>query len=412
MIFVASNASFVIWTTSGLENGLFAMLISLAMLLILKYASEEIPTAIEAGKIGAVIGLAALTRPDGAIYILSLPVILLTTFNVFNKAKFIHAGKSIFGFAGAFALTYGSYFVFRLAYFGSMHPNTYYAKGGLRPSMRNPHQLLNSLFGVDLWIPFGIIMLVLLANAYRRSKPQWRQHVALWNLVFLALIAFGLMPSDWMGEFRFATPFFVLLATTLAVEVKTLIDYAASRFNLSPSIRMTLVGVIVLPSLGFYLFEHYPRLTKFYGNPVVTFERIANTYAYPFNSYAEKLGLKDASFLVPDLGGTLYYSKLKIYDLAGLCDKTIARLHPRKQPAFYDYVFDEIKPTFIHTHGYFTSISQFDTDDRFARDYVWISEYEDTYAGKQLNRKIMSGNFIRRDALPDGENSLRLIRPE
>ena len=63
-----------------------------------------------------------------------------------------------------------------------------------------------------------------------------------------------------------------------------------------------------------------------------------------------------ASVLLPDLGGTLYNSGVRIYDLGMLGDKTIARTLRRDRPAFYDYIFEEAKPTFIHVHDTWTQL--------------------------------------------------------
>jgi len=412
LLFIASNASFVIWTTSGLENALYAALVSLTALLLLKYASEDIPVFQNAGKIGAVVGLAALTRPDGAIYVLSFPMIILTTHRITHKSRLFEALKSVLGFLSAFTLLAGTYLLFRVVYFGALYPNTYYTKGGLRPSIGHLKLLLNSLFGGNVWIPISVVLLALVANAYLRRKRMWRQRVIIWDMCLLATATYILLPNDWMGEFRFATPFFLLLATAIAVEAKAASDYLTNTYKLSSSRRALLIGALLLAMFSISISEQYPRFASFRSNPVVALRTIATEYAYPFNTYAERLGLTDASLLTPDLGGVLFYSKLKVYDLAGLCDGTIARLHPRKQPAFYNYIFDTIKPTFIHTHGYFTAISEFDTDKRFARDYVDIEQLEDKYAERQLKRKVMSGNFVRRDALPDGEKSLQLLRQE
>ena len=124
----------------------------------------------------------------------------------------------------------------------------------------------------------------------------------------------------------------------------------------------------------------------------------------------EYLGIENASLLVPDIGGTLYYSKLRIYDLAGLCDKVIARTYNTDQGAFRNYIFEETKPTFIYTHGWFTSVNKFDEDERFLSDYIAIDEYEDKYAENILKRKIMSGNYVRKDAIAGKEDILKDIQ--
>lgn len=109
--------------------------------------------------------------------------------------------------------------------------------------------------------------------------------------------------------------------------------------------------------------------------------------------------MENPSFLVPDIGGTLYYSNLRIIDLAGLCDKTIAKTRRYNLSAFHEYVFEDVKPTIIHIHGYFTAVSRLDEDERFTRDYVAIHLTDDEAARKRLGRDALSGDFVRKDAV-------------
>jgi len=131
--------------------------------------------------------------------------------------------------------------------------------------------------------------------------------------------------------------------------------------------------------------------------PTVPFIKIAKFYGYKLNDYAKLLNVKKGSFLLPDVGGALYYSNLRIYDLAGLTDKTIARTLGKNQQEFYDYVFENIKPTFIHTHGFWTYKSQFDKDERFRKDYIPIKEGVDNWILKKYGMEIYSGDYVRRD---------------
>ena len=77
------------------------------------------------------------------------------------------------------------------------------------------------------------------------------------------------------------------------------------------------------------------------------------------------MGVEKASFLLPDIGGTLFYSELVIFDLAGLTDATIARTLGRDKEALHNYIFNELKPTFIHTHEYWAVVSDLDSSPRF-----------------------------------------------
>ena len=69
------------------------------------------------------------------------------------------------------------------------------------------------------------------------------------------------------------------------------------------------------------------------------------------------------------MGGALWASELATYDLLGLTDQRIARTIGRDQPSFHDYVFDEVRPTFIKTMDFEVGFSRLEEDSRFFRDY-------------------------------------------
>jgi hypothetical protein len=114
---------------------------------------------------------------------------------------------------------------------------------------------------------------------------------------------------------------------------------------------------------------------------------------------AATLGAPESTVLIPDIGGTLYYSKLRIIDLAGLADPTIARTLGKDQAAFYDYIFDEVKPTFIHTHEYWVISAYLDGDPRFREDYLPIDEAIDLWVLQNTKLELYSGTYVRKDAV-------------
>jgi hypothetical protein len=116
--------------------------------------------------------------------------------------------------------------------------------------------------------------------------------------------------------------------------------------------------------------------------------------------------------LLPDVGGMLLWSKLRVVDLAGLCDVTLARTLFRDPEAARAYVFGERRPTFIHAADIWAKAASLEADPRFAADYVPIFAYdaaEDPPAAGHA-----SGLFVRRDALAlsDGEAVLARLRAE
>jgi hypothetical protein len=148
------------------------------------------------------------------------------------------------------------------------------------------------------------------------------------------------------------------------------------------------------------------RSIEFMHNPPVPLERTARLGGAGFNSLADTLALPEASILTPDLGGVLLDSKLRVFDLAGLCDPVIARNLSISGDVsrLHDYVFAELKPTFIHTAGTFQRIARLHQDSRFAADYVPLYE---SWDGPATWSAVWGGtpppwwgDYVRRDAAP------------
>jgi len=157
-----------------------------------------------------------------------------------------------------------------------------------------------------------------------------------------------------------------------------------------------LFSMVLALLLAGTLHQGVRRSVAFASSPAVPLEEIADSFGHRYNRVAEMLGLENASLLTPDLGGTLLYSRLTIYDLGGLCDRTIARTMGKDQSAFYDYVFMQLKPSFIHVHPHWVDLANLDGDSRFRGDYVPIREH---MIYERSGKRLESGDFIRRELL-------------
>ena len=98
----------------------------------------------------------------------------------------------------------------------------------------------------------------------------------------------------------------------------------------------------------------WPRSTRlkfgaFSRGHVVAFGEIVRQ-SEELNHVADMLGIENGSLMAGDVGGLLWTSKLKVYDLLGLTDRTVARTFNRDKPAFYEYIFGDVRPTFIKGH--------------------------------------------------------------
>jgi hypothetical protein len=406
LLLLAICSPFVIWTVSGLENPLYVFLLCLLFRLIVR-EREGGAFPLAAGAVAA--GL-ALTRPDGILFAGLYPLLTLTT----GTGRW---GR-ILKYAAVFALLLGGFLLFRWSYFGDLFPNTFYAKGGpnakvyldlvtLQPKMTaKAFELFESVAGPgNVLLP--VALLAGTAFLIGRGRFEWK-HGVLLAFAWFGALPFILLPFDWMEECRFGTPFFPFLyacAVTLAASLGEILFPDPTRRRLP-----ALVGALAAVGLSLALFAG--RSMQFAAVPTVSFQEVIERFGLRYNRYADLLGLDQGSILLPDVGGTLWVSRLRVYDLVGLTDRTIARTLEKRQEAFYDYVFDEAKPTFIHLHHYWTLQADLDHDPRFRRDYLPLFELVEPAVRERAEAPLSSGDFIRRDAIQGKERAVAAIRAD
>lgn len=226
----------------------------------------------------------------------------------------------------------------------------------------------------------------------------------------VAALVYILLPRDWWPEFRFATPFFApfyLWLLLLAERTKARL-WPAMPLRAVPLRSALLIGALLASNVAFFAV----RTRRFIAHKPVPFDIVAADFGTRFNAYASFLGMTSASILVPDVGGVLYYSNLRVYDLGGLTDKHIAQTLGRDSKSFYEYVFEDARPTFIATHESWTYAANLDADARFRRDYAPIGEWEDSWISQAHGLDMKSGDYVRREAIqnkPGAIDSLRKI---
>ena len=350
LMLVATNSSIVTWTTSGLENPL-TLLFASELLRVVSLAGYRGGSSRDLVHAGILITAAAMTRPDG-IALAAFPPLALMMFNRWDW-------RLLVPYAATIAALFGAFLTFRYATFGDWVPNTFHAKQAasfhLMQSLEATVDLLAGPFSFAVVIP---LLLVLALTQARQG--QERALVAPLCLTLVAGGVFALLPQDWMPDRRFGTAFlpaiFVLSGVVANQVVASLV-----RFGL-------LVSLILLAGLG----TTY-RLGAQYSQPTVPMALVAR-YSQMFDERAQLMKLQNGSVLMPDIGAALLSSKLRVFDLAGLIDPVIARsLHSDKK-RLHDYIFVEIRPTFIRTHGPWSEAAALDDDPRFRRDYVPIDE--------------------------------------
>jgi hypothetical protein len=417
MLFLALNTAFVVWGVSGLENALYGFeVMALAYLCVVSLdrlswrVSRRL--AILAGLLAAA---AALTRPDGIVFAALFPAAILVQ-TVRDRAFAQDIARTILTFVGALAIPVIAYKGMALVYFGSLLPNTYYAKGtpGLSRILeiiRLEDPVIDMALGL-LAGPFGFsglaigvlgVTFILCLMAKRALAPL----IFMTGATFLAFLAFLFLPNDWMPEFRFGTPFTVLFYPTIFALIWVAGDgMRQSRFYTRDFPALAIVAVLAVSSI----LAHQFRFTRFYDDPTIPFTQISERYGARYNNAAAALGVENPSILLPDVGATLFFTELEIFDLAGLTDSTVARTLWNDKPALRDYIFNDVKPTIIHTYAYSALEADLDRSEQFRQQYIPLKEAVDTIASEAAGRTIYSGDYVRRDAVENRPEALAKAR--
>jgi len=361
----AGVPSFVIWTTSGLENALFALLVvALAAVLARAAVEGRLGATRTAVVCGALAALAALSRPEGLVYAAAYPVAAVL---LVHRADLRAAARTVLISVGTFLVPVGMYLVVRLIVFGDYLPNTARAKeqGLPTPGGLNKPASLIMYAG---WLTVVLVVALVVLALQRRSRTRTAVAMILVPLA-LALSAFAFLSADWMAQYRFATPVWPLSA--LAVTL------SAARLWSSTTVRTRAVGsVAVVIALALTATGWVAAADSFRNSPTAPMCWVARSVGQRINGYADILGIRDGSLLAVDGGGTSLTTRLRFIDLSGLADTRIARLWSADDMAgLRDLVYDVERPTFFKIDSGWAegTRSGLLSDPRLPRDYTVVT---------------------------------------
>lgn len=405
LLLSSMNTSFVMWTVSGLENGLYVFLVAGYLFWICRTVRCDVVGYRVIFLGGAIAAGLALTRPEAIFFALVYPAVRVLLALPYRIALPSRELRRVGIFLLAFVGIFGAYMIFRILYFDDIVANTFYEKGGqTRYEVANAFLVRDtaieklSAFGLGIGGKFGAPLLIGLTIVVAYLAGRRRFSLGFGVLLLFTgvlLLNYLFLPKDWMPEFRFVTPIFPLLyAVAFVVIWQLVLDLNLGTKPLQ-GITAVLVVMVVVSSLILFV-DRTPGVKS--GGSSVSFETVKSRTADRYNEYASALGLEDGSLLTPDTGATFYYSDLRVFDLGGLADRVIAK-HRRGSQRFFDYVFDEIKPTFIDLGGHWTYEANLESDPRFRQDYVPLRQHA-------ANKTLFHGVFVRKTIA--GENGERL----
>ena len=389
-VLTAAIPSFAIWTTSGLENGLLALaVVGISTVLLRAATAERLHEPTVAAACGALAALAALTRPEGVVYLAAYPAVVLILRPPGGRLPV----RAVLISLVTAAVPLGAYLLWRVAAFGDVLPNPARAKAQGMPTLEGLGlpAVLVTYVGWSACV-LGLVLVAAACTRRPRTRPAF---VALTVPLGLAVVAFAVLAPDWMPQYRFATPIWPLgvLATTLA---------AAALWGGATWRHRRLLAAVAVPVLLLSVLSWSDRAAAFRAEPTDPMCGIALNTGLTINTYADLLGVREGTLLAVDGGGTALTSRLRFVDLAGLADRAIARYWQDNDMAgLRDHIFARVRPTFVRLWTGWAELARSGllVDPRLARDYVLI--WGPAGGG---------GTWVRRDAVSTPASRLGLMQ--
>ncbi len=368
-VLVAVDSSLVTYGArgSGIEAALFAFLIMLGVAFLWS-SGPRAPALYATG--GLVLGLAALTRPEGLL--VAVLAIGLRAWQVRWKREAV-----VWMALPCLALIV-PYQAWRITYYGYLFPNTFYAKTGTTLAQVQRGLEYAWQFVTDHWL-IVLCLLVGLPIAFfqkipnRGKKAVIDPHASeasiasdLRMLLGVLVVVYSLyviaVGGDWFPAERFFVPVVVPLALLATDSIRMLAGTLAPRAQLR-RVTLALAGALVIAYAGAALWSQRQ-------NGELAHATMKETYIVE-NWGAAGVWLRTQTppqtiIAVEAAGAIAYYSRLYVIDGFGLNDLHIAHLqvadmgtglagHEKKDPA---YVLDR-KPDYILAfwEGYFAPVA-------------------------------------------------------
>ncbi len=230
IVAVSQHWSFNMWFFSGMETPLVSFLVTL-MLFCFSYDPEEHPASLFCASLAGV--LLTMTRPDGVV---AMAAIAVAGMIVYRRRIFVERKWRIYVLAPALPvlLLWLPYNLWRVAYYGSFFPNTYYAKVAYLPYYaRGWDYLLKylSVFHLSAFLPFVFLGALLAPGAAAR-----RYLIATASVIGCLALYVVRLGGDFM-EWRFVTPVTGILYVAIVAGASSIVAALAGRQRRPPGDR-------------------------------------------------------------------------------------------------------------------------------------------------------------------------------
>jgi arabinofuranosyltransferase len=311
VVLLAANPVFVANCGDGMETPLYT-----ALLLECARSFARTPSARSGAVTGALVAAAAWTRPESIGLWLGLPLLLWLC------RRRARLRPWFAGFAAASLPLILGHLLWRWHYYGALVPNTFYAKatGALLPRLASglhdvtllgsPHLGVPPL---GLWLALALACAGLVALRRHATPDVFAWHAALWAMVGFRLAFDVWSGSEFMGVFRFLVPALPPLFVLADQGLRVFSPHSVRRRNVAAGLCALAVAV---GSWG-----HVAQAQVRAG-----YERGLREAHVALGSWLAARHPETALVALGDAGATPFYSGLRVIDLWGLADATIARL--------------------------------------------------------------------------------------
>jgi arabinofuranosyltransferase len=370
------SAPIAVWSIGGLEQPLLAALLAWAAYFGIRWVSSTKGNARDADVMGVLLGFAALTRADAALFTALFYAGAVLADGV--RLRTLMARARLLPIPIVF---FAAQEVFRYLYYGAWLPNTAYVKVAF-----TLHRLYTGLryevYGVRselVFLAMALIGCVALWIAGKKRQVIFLTTVSVGWLVYVLIIGGDIFPS-----YRHFVPSMALMGFLVAGGGLLTLG-APFRFSRARVAIFLLLTLLVLTSDLFSPMETWEREGKSLG----IFLRTAFGTKHP-------LLASDAAGVVP------FYAEMEVLDPLGLNDYHIAR-HPAADRGLGwvghelgdgKYVLDH-KPDLLLLSN-FQSVAGFPADEQLLADPRFAGHYQLIHVDAGPPNPIRAGLYIRR----------------
>jgi arabinofuranosyltransferase len=320
VLMLVSNGAFAYWAVSGMETGLFTLLVTTGIYLYLRENQNQkrFPYS------SIIFLLASLTRPEGnlifAVTILHKIIVALKRNRETRSGKL----KLLFSKNNLLWLLFYLvpaliYMIWRYSYYGYLLPNTFYAKTG--SSIEYFKAGLDYFW--DFASSYGLYgILIALTLITLKSKDRFNEYLYLILQFFIFSVYVIFVGGDVLRPGRFFVPLLPVYYILIQESFYTLILIWQKNRKVSLTTPATIVLIAAAAFSWFSYTSHFDTIKRYSELENGLVEKMELTGKW-LKSKQTEAG-KRLTVAASTIGAISYFSEVDLIDMLGLTDKVIA----------------------------------------------------------------------------------------